>query len=106
MANQLAKILEATSVQVVQSPTTPNTDLESENDDELYCSNMSKAADLDSWKKKCPVDFILKHLKIVKLSGISNKKDLQFIKFVLGRFPVLEMMRVSYHDKLKITEEN
>ncbi|XP_074355224.1 uncharacterized protein LOC141693933 [Apium graveolens] len=34
MENQIAKILEATSAQVVQSPNTPNADLESENNDE------------------------------------------------------------------------
>lgn len=60
-----------------------------------------KAADMDFWEKRCPVDFILKHLRIVKISGVSNKKDLEFIKFVLGRSLVLEMIRVSYHDKYK-----
>ncbi|KAK1375089.1 F-box/RNI-like superfamily protein [Heracleum sosnowskyi] len=57
-----------------------------------------KPAGTGFWEKGCPTDFTMKHLKKVQISGVSNKKDMEFIKFVLGRSPVLKVMRVSHHD--------
>lgn len=54
-----------------------------------------EAVALDFWKRECPADFTFKHLKRVNMSFLSNEHDLEFIKFVLGRSPVLEVMRVS-----------
>ncbi|KAK1375081.1 F-box/FBD/LRR-repeat protein [Heracleum sosnowskyi] len=54
-----------------------------------------KAADFDIWERKCPADFTCKCLKTVKLSYISTKHDMEFVKFVLGRSPVLEVISIS-----------
>nr|XP_017236162.1 PREDICTED: F-box/FBD/LRR-repeat protein At1g13570-like isoform X1 [Daucus carota subsp. sativus] len=59
-----------------------------------------KAYNMDFWERECPTDFTFKHLKIVKMSGVSHKKDMDFIKFVLRSSPVLEVMRVSYDEYL------
>ncbi|KAK1375079.1 F-box/FBD/LRR-repeat protein [Heracleum sosnowskyi] len=53
------------------------------------------AADLDLWDKEGLTDFKFMHLKIVKMSSVSNEHDKKFIKFVLGRSPVLQMMSIS-----------
>ncbi|KAK1375085.1 F-box domain-containing protein [Heracleum sosnowskyi] len=53
-----------------------------------------KTADFDIWERKCPADFTFKCLKTVKLSYISTKHDMEFVKFVLGRSPVLEVISI------------
>ncbi|KAL8112799.1 hypothetical protein AgCh_020191 [Apium graveolens] len=52
-------------------------------------SSPDKVADLDFWEKECPTDFTFKHLKSVEMEGLSNKNCVKFLKFVLGRSPVL-----------------
>ncbi|KAL8145519.1 hypothetical protein AgCh_003617 [Apium graveolens] len=62
-----------------------------------FASSHDKAVDLDFWERECPADFIFKHLKFVEMFGLPNKNCVEFLKFVLGRSPVLEVMRVSPH---------
>ncbi|KAL1829856.1 hypothetical protein ACET3Z_008268 [Daucus carota] len=54
-----------------------------------------KNADIDIWERKCPADFTFKHLKTVKLSNIFTENDMEFVRFVLGPSPVLEVIRIS-----------
>ncbi|WOG90004.1 hypothetical protein DCAR_0209245 [Daucus carota subsp. sativus] len=66
----------------------------------LYYSGVAnpghyKNADIDIWERKCPADFTFKHLKTVKLSNIFTKNALEFVRFVLGRSPVLKMISIS-----------
>ncbi|KAK1375078.1 hypothetical protein POM88_031271 [Heracleum sosnowskyi] len=53
------------------------------------------AADLDLWDKEGLTDFKFMHLEIVKMWYVSNEYDKKFIKFVLGRSPMLQMMSIS-----------
>ncbi|XP_074326939.1 F-box/FBD/LRR-repeat protein At1g13570-like [Apium graveolens] len=57
-----------------------------------------KTADLNIWERNCPSDFTFKCLKSVKLSYIATKYDLEFVKFVLVRSPLLEVISISPHD--------
>ncbi|XP_017244269.1 F-box/FBD/LRR-repeat protein At1g13570 [Daucus carota subsp. sativus] len=72
-------------------------------------SSHDKAVDLDFWGKECPPDFTFKHLKFVEMFGLPNKSWVEFLKFVLGRSPVLEVMRVSphvdYNEKMNMANE-
>ncbi|KAK1375086.1 F-box/FBD/LRR-repeat protein [Heracleum sosnowskyi] len=54
-----------------------------------------EAAGLDFWEKQMPTDFTFKHLKVVKMLDVSKEHEIEFLKFVLGRSPVLEMMSVA-----------
>ncbi|KAL8112796.1 hypothetical protein AgCh_020188 [Apium graveolens] len=54
-----------------------------------------QAAGFGFWEEKCPLDFTFEHLKVVKMSEICSRHDLEFLKFVLGHSPVLEMMSIS-----------
>ncbi|KAK1401289.1 hypothetical protein POM88_000894 [Heracleum sosnowskyi] len=58
-------------------------------------SYSKKAAALDFWEKECPSNFTFKHLKMVVMSGVSNENDVEFLKFVLGRSPMLEVLSIS-----------
>ncbi|KAL8144718.1 hypothetical protein AgCh_003059 [Apium graveolens] len=60
-------------------------------------SSHDKAVDLEFWERECPTDFTFKHLKFVEMFGLPNKNCVEFLKYVLGRSPVLEVMRVSPH---------
>lgn len=60
-----------------------------------------KAAGLDFWEKQCPSDFTFKHLKVVKMTEVSREHEIEFLKFVLGRSPVLQMMNVSPPDSCR-----
>ena len=68
-----------------------------------------KNADIDIWERKCPADFTFKHLKTVKLSNIFTKNDIEFVRFVLGRSPVLEVISISpdyeYGEAMKMVNE-
>nr|XP_017244266.1 PREDICTED: F-box/FBD/LRR-repeat protein At1g13570-like isoform X2 [Daucus carota subsp. sativus] len=72
-------------------------------------SSHDKAVDLDFWEKECPTDFTFKHLKLVEMCGLPNKSCVEFLKFVLGCSPVLEVMRVSldeaYDGKMNMANE-
>lgn len=50
---------------------------------------------MDLWERGCPTDFTFKHLKSVEMTWVMNENSLDFIKFVLGRSPELEVMSVS-----------
>ena len=52
-------------------------------------------ADFDIWERECPADFTFKHLRTAKLSHIITKNEMEFVKFVLGRSPLLEVMSIS-----------
>lgn len=55
----------------------------------------TEASDLDFWKKECPLDFTLKHLKVVKLTDMCGvPHEMEFIKYLLGSSPVLETMSI------------
>ncbi|OIW04683.1 hypothetical protein TanjilG_00119 [Lupinus angustifolius] len=62
-------------------------------------SNMSPATDapnLDFWAKKCPSDSTLGHLKVVKLTDMCGvPQEMEFIKFLLGCSPMLEIMSIA-----------
>ncbi|CAL0315286.1 unnamed protein product [Lupinus luteus] len=62
-------------------------------------SNMSSATDapnMDFWAKKCPSDSTLGHLKVVKLTDMCGvPQEMEFIKFLLGCSPVLEIMSIA-----------
>ncbi|KAK1375090.1 F-box/RNI-like superfamily protein [Heracleum sosnowskyi] len=45
--------------------------------------------------RECPADFTFKQLKIVDISFVSSENVMQFLKFVLGHSPVLEVMSIS-----------
>ncbi|XP_017234112.2 F-box/FBD/LRR-repeat protein At1g13570 isoform X2 [Daucus carota subsp. sativus] len=80
--------------------------LKSPNIEELQISEASKnvhrkAAGLDFWEKQCPSDFTFKHLKVVKMTEVSREHEIEFLKFVLGRSPVLQMMNVSPPDSCR-----
>ncbi|KAL1829855.1 hypothetical protein ACET3Z_008267 [Daucus carota] len=62
--------------------------------EDLSCGHY-KAAGLDFWEKCCPSDFTFKHLKVMKMSNVMNKHNIEFLKFVLERSPVLEVVSVS-----------
>ncbi|KAL1829861.1 hypothetical protein ACET3Z_008273 [Daucus carota] len=68
-----------------------------------------KNADFDIWERKCPADFTFKHLKTVKLAHISTQNDKEFVRFVLGRSPVLEVISISpdyeYGEAMKMVNE-
>ncbi|KAK1369985.1 F-box/FBD/LRR-repeat protein [Heracleum sosnowskyi] len=51
-------------------------------------------ADLEFWERECPPDFAFKQLKIVDMEGVYTENDVEFIKFVLPRSPVLEVMTI------------
>ncbi|KAA8532813.1 hypothetical protein F0562_033070 [Nyssa sinensis] len=56
----------------------------------------AEAPDLDFWEKECPSGCMFKQLKTVKMTdmfGIPHEMD--FIKFLLGNSPVLEIMSVA-----------
>ncbi|KAL8112807.1 hypothetical protein AgCh_020199 [Apium graveolens] len=56
-------------------------------------------ADLDFWEKECPADFTFKQLKVVGMSFVSSEIVMQFLKFVLGHSPVLEVMSIFIYGK-------
>ncbi|KAL8112795.1 hypothetical protein AgCh_020187 [Apium graveolens] len=73
---------------ILQSPNLQELQIEASSFDD-------KAANLDFWKNECPSNFTLKHLKRVKMSRVSDGNCMEFLKFVLGCSPVLEVMSVS-----------
>ncbi|KAL1829862.1 hypothetical protein DCAR_0209248 [Daucus carota subsp. sativus] len=56
------------------------------------------AADLDVWDEEGLADFKFRNLKSVKMWDVSNEYDIEFIKFVLGRSPVLQMISISLEE--------
>ncbi|KAF2312779.1 hypothetical protein P3X46_031262 [Hevea brasiliensis] len=55
-----------------------------------------EAPDLDFWIKECPKDCTFEKLKIVKMTEMSGvPHEMEFIKFLLGNSPVLEMMSIT-----------
>ncbi|KAK1375080.1 FBD domain-containing protein [Heracleum sosnowskyi] len=75
-------------------------DLEMEEREIIACGEepndfQYRTADFDIWERNCPTDFTFKCLKTVKLSYICTKHDVEFVKFLLGRSPVLEVISIS-----------
>ncbi|KAL1804194.1 hypothetical protein ACET3Z_032841 [Daucus carota] len=54
-----------------------------------------KTADFDIWERQCPADFTFKHLRTAKLSHIISKNEMEFVRFLLGRSPLLEVISIS-----------
>ena len=57
-----------------------------------------KTADFDIWERQCPADFTFKHLRTAKLSHVFNKNEMEFVKFVLGRSPLLKEISISFDE--------
>ncbi|WOH09724.1 hypothetical protein DCAR_0729182 [Daucus carota subsp. sativus] len=57
-----------------------------------------KHADFDIWERHCPADFTFKHLRTAKLSHVFNKNEMEFVKFVLGRSPLLKEISISFDE--------
>lgn len=56
---------------------------------------LDKDADLNFWEKECPADFTFKQLKVVDMSFMPSENVMQFLKYVLGHSPVLQVMSIS-----------
>ncbi|KAL1804196.1 hypothetical protein ACET3Z_032843 [Daucus carota] len=54
-----------------------------------------KTADFDIWERQCPADFTFKHLRTAKLSHVFTRNERGFVKFVLGRSPLLKVISIS-----------
>ncbi|KAM1633193.1 hypothetical protein ACFXTN_010290 [Malus domestica] len=55
-----------------------------------------EASDLDFWEKQCPSDCTFRRLKVVKMTDMSGvPHEMEFMKFLLKKSPVLEMMSVT-----------
>lgn len=53
----------------------------------------TEAPDLDFWVNECPSDCTLERLKTVKMTDMSGvPHEMEFIKFLLGHSPMLEIM--------------
>ncbi|KAL8154900.1 hypothetical protein AgCh_000308 [Apium graveolens] len=64
-----------------------------------------RAAYFDIWEKKCPADFTFNGLKSVNLLYIT-RDNMEFVKFVLGRSPLLEVISISlYGDGMELVNE-
>ncbi|KAK7275089.1 hypothetical protein RIF29_16196 [Crotalaria pallida] len=58
-------------------------------------SSASDTLDLEFWEKERPSDSMLSQLKVVKLTDVCGvPHEMEFIKFLLGCSPVLEMMSI------------
>ncbi|KAL8154899.1 hypothetical protein AgCh_000307 [Apium graveolens] len=68
-----------------------------------------KVADFDIWERKCPADFTFKCLRTVNLLHIFHRNDMEFVKFVLGRSPVLEeisiLLNCEHDEGMKLVDE-
>ncbi|XP_041010378.1 inorganic pyrophosphatase TTM2 isoform X2 [Juglans microcarpa x Juglans regia] len=54
-----------------------------------------EATDLDFWDKECPSPCLFERLKVVKMTEMSGvPHEMEFIKFLLERSPVLEVMSI------------
>ncbi|KAL6294947.1 hypothetical protein ACE6H2_003089 [Prunus campanulata] len=55
-----------------------------------------EASDLDFWEKQCPSDCAFGRLKVVKMTDMSGvPHEMEFIKFLLKKSPVLETMSIT-----------
>lgn len=55
----------------------------------------TNTSDLDFWENECPSGSMLNQLKVVKLTEMSGvPHEMEFIKFLLGCSPVLEIMSI------------